>query len=251
MTTAPTVVHSTDSMMPILDLHPVREAVDVLWVKATEHSTAEQVYVNKYQLAAASPFFHTLFFGESFAERANNRFQVVEPKLDALKAMFTLLDPFETETIFPCRENVKDLLALSKQYLVPAVLKKCLSYLLKVLVTCEEENLLFKLQIADEFGLQNVEDQCFADLAKLISTDSEKKAADHLKLFEFVYKSAAATNNSSCYGALSDRLKAKLLDALLWVDRYIPPAHYIPQAHRYTQPTRNRGGRDYDAPQIL
>jgi len=237
-----TAVHSESDSMCILGQHPVSEALEVLWVKATEEEeedllTPVQLTVNKYLLAACSPFFHTLFFSPSlFKEQANKRFQLVQPKLDALKAMFSLLDPFE-EAI-PNRENVEDLIDLSNQYLVPAVHKKCIKFLLTL--TKNEEDMLFKLKIADEFQMVELENHCFTELAKLRSSapasgcqycrgwqcecEQFSNNNDVFHLQNFISKSEA---NKGFYGHLSDRMKAKLLDAILVMDQKTDFGHEL------------------------
>jgi len=219
----------------ILDQHPVKEALEVLWVRPTTHSTEEKkLTVNKYLLVATSPFFHALFLGP-FVEHKKNRFELVEPKLDALKAMLTLLDPYENG--LPTRENVIDLLDLSTQYLVPAVHKKCQEFLL----TLTKDDLLLKLKIADDFHLGELEEKCIAELSDLRSialnmrgrkcgcgncqvgyciycvvTDDSMvpptKNVNSYYLYNFIAKSEA---NKGYYRALSDRMKAKLLDGIL------------------------------------
>jgi len=144
-----------------MDEQPVvKEALEVLWVKTDEQDPAPlELTVNKHLLAAISTFFHTLFFGP-FAERKSNRFVLIEPRLDTLKTMFALLDPFAEEgddgngtpAVSVNRQNVAELYILSMQYLVPAVNKKCLRYLTGS-GDCGEEDLLFKLKIAKQLEL--------------------------------------------------------------------------------------------------
>jgi len=145
---------------PLIQNPVVTGALEVLWVKTAEQDPAPvELTVNKHLLAAISPFFHTLFFGP-FAERKSNRFVLIEPRLDTLKTMFALLDPFVEEgddgngtpAVSVNRQNVADLYAISRQYQVPVVSKKCLCYLTSH-GDCGEEDLLFKLKIAEQLEL--------------------------------------------------------------------------------------------------
>jgi len=193
----------------IMDQHPVQEAMEVLWVRATEESEPQKLSVNKHLLAANSPFFHALFFGP-FKERGNNRYELVQTRIESLKVMVAILDVFEDASVN--RENVADLLSLSKEYLVPAVHKKCIKFL-----TNESDGILFKLGIAEQFELSNVENLCFNKLVDLTSPNTNTlNQVDASFLRKFIV--SGSPQNRGDYAILSDRLKRKLLDKILSLD---------------------------------
>jgi len=216
-------VFSNSTFEAILDQDPVKEAMEVLLVKKAEDDPAPvELTVNKYLLASRSPFFYTLFFGPFFEERTSNRFQLVEPKLAALKTMFKLLDRLEEGLLN--RNNVADLLALSKQYIVPFVCNKCLQYL-----STGDDDIFLKIKIADKFELPEFEEKCFGTLKRLCSSTKCPNNIDscldnnrvvrfkmikeevdlsghHLRHFIF-----QSSQNQRDYKALSERVKLKML----------------------------------------
>jgi len=188
------------------ELMTVKEAMGVLWIKETEESVPEQVTVNKLLLAASSPFFYTLFFGP-FQERETDHFQLVQPKIVALKNLFAVLDGDCSITT----DNVADLIALSNEYLIGSLYKKCIAFI-KTLDA--EKNLIFKFRMADQYGLKEIENQCLSkfvgkyEYCKLIN-DTKKYITDYSDL------SAKIGREKGHFGVLSDRLKARMLHKLL------------------------------------
>jgi len=168
-------------------------------VKKRKKDTGEMLVVNKYQLAGASRVFLKQFFGEF---EIPNRFQLVDNRLDALKSMFIMLDPFraddaETMAVKPNRENVIDLLAVSQKYLVPAVHKKCINFLIGL----PGDDALLKLKIADQFKLASVEGVAIEEFGILAIND-----------IAFVNKSP---ENLALFTSLSDQIKIKLSEEIL------------------------------------
>jgi len=118
-------------------------------VTAKKRASPVSLNVNKYSLAASSPYFLQLFFGP-YKENATGHFEMVEPKVDALKTLIALLNPYnESNATKVDKNNVTDLLELCVKYDVSSGIRKCVELLLK-----GESDWAFILNIASRYGYE-------------------------------------------------------------------------------------------------
>jgi len=153
--------------------------------------------VNKFMLAAHSPFFHKLLFSSSFKEGQEGRFELRDPNddVDAFKAMLDIIDASSdiSQRTPITLENVEKILDLADKYDVYSARKKCENFLLEVMNT---DMLLFKQSLADKFEMPILEDHCIKEITSK-------------SLLEF---SAMRYKSKSDYDRISDRSKTLILD---------------------------------------
>lgn len=146
--------------------------------------------VNRYVLAAHSPFFRAFFFDDKFRECRTQTFEINDKEVDA-DIFGMMLNCIYPDNGKPDDDNVETMLQLCDKYDLPAVRERCERFLIEQSRRC----MVFKFRMAENYELTSLENHCLKSIntiefcASLLENiaeftecadDSQQKLSAHL-----------------------------------------------------------------------
>ncbi|GMT29677.1 hypothetical protein PFISCL1PPCAC_20974, partial [Pristionchus fissidentatus] len=131
----------------------------------------KKVYVSKNYLALHSPVFSAMFLGD-FVEKNKEEIELKDVVYEEFLDLLHILYPSEKEIT---ASTVLHILALADQFEMQSALKRAESYLMtSTKFVCTE-----KLQMADQFRLNDLSDHCLISLASVNEIGALKASPEY------------------------------------------------------------------------
>ncbi|KAL3085856.1 hypothetical protein niasHT_039020 [Heterodera trifolii] len=112
--------------------------------------------VNKYLLAAHSPYFRAFFFHDNFRECQTQTFTINDSAVDA-ELFGMMLECVYPECGKPNDDTVETVLHLCDKYDLAVVKERCERFLIEESRRC----MVFKFRMAEHYGLTSLKNHCF------------------------------------------------------------------------------------------
>uniref|UniRef100_A0A914I7L5 BTB domain-containing protein n=1 Tax=Globodera rostochiensis TaxID=31243 RepID=A0A914I7L5_GLORO len=112
--------------------------------------------VNKYLLAAHSPYFRAFFFHDNFRECKTQTFTINDSAVEA-ELFGMMLECMYPESGKPTDDCVETILQLSDKYDLAVVKERCERFLIEESRRC----MVFKFRMAEHYGLTSLKNHCF------------------------------------------------------------------------------------------
>ncbi|KAF7637831.1 BTB domain-containing protein [Meloidogyne graminicola] len=111
--------------------------------------------VNKFLLAAHSPYFRAFFFEDRFRECQTQRFEINDKEVD-VKMFGVMLSCIYPDNGKPNDQNVEIILQLCDKYDLQVVKERCERFLIEESLKC----FVFKFRMAEQYGLSSLKCYC-------------------------------------------------------------------------------------------